>query len=568
MAVDIGGLISIIVFYAIILLIGIWAARKSGFKTKDMNTDDVMLANRSIGLFVGTFTMTATWVGGGYINGTAEVVASNGGLAWCQAPIGYAISLVFGGLFFVDKMRSSGFTTMLDPFHWKYGDVMNCLLYIPALSGDVFWSAAILTALGASLKVILELNLGISIIISASIACLYTLLGGLYSVAYTDVIQLICMFFGLWLIVPFALTHDAVTPITTNNSEAWLGELTPDYAANYIDYGLLLIFGGIPWQVYWQRALSAKSVNIARGLSYLGAFGCLIMAIPPILIGAVAASTDWNQTDYGMTSISSADRALTLPLVMRHLCPPVVSFIGLGAISAAVMSSTDSSVLSSSSMFSRNIVGVIYARIYGKKLSQPVQIWIMRFAQLVITAVSCVMALNVESIYDLWILCSDFVYVMLFPQLVCVMYLKGSNSYGSLAAFVDGFVLRLLGGDNSLKIPAVIKYPWYDDVTNTQLFPFRTLSMLISLFTLIGVSYLMEYLFRHAHIPLEWDFFECFQHFAKGDNTNNNSSRGSSAEMNDFKSRDRDDVKSRDKDGEINVGYLRDNISESESTQF
>lgn len=38
---------------------------------------------------------TATWVGGGYINGTAEVIYTSG-LVWCQAPFGYALSLVFG----------------------------------------------------------------------------------------------------------------------------------------------------------------------------------------------------------------------------------------------------------------------------------------------------------------------------------------------------------------------------------------------------------------------------------------------------------------------------------------
>ena len=52
-----------------------------------------MLAGRNIGVFVGIFTMTATWVGGGYINGTAEIVF-NDGLIWCQAPFGYALSLM------------------------------------------------------------------------------------------------------------------------------------------------------------------------------------------------------------------------------------------------------------------------------------------------------------------------------------------------------------------------------------------------------------------------------------------------------------------------------------------
>lgn len=41
--------------------------------------------------------LSATWVGGGYINGTAEYVyLPDYGLAWAQAPFGYALSLVFG----------------------------------------------------------------------------------------------------------------------------------------------------------------------------------------------------------------------------------------------------------------------------------------------------------------------------------------------------------------------------------------------------------------------------------------------------------------------------------------
>ena len=53
-----------------------------------------------------------------------------------------------GGFFFAKKMRSQGYVTMLDPFSQKYGERMGGLLYIPALLGEVFWSAAILAALG------------------------------------------------------------------------------------------------------------------------------------------------------------------------------------------------------------------------------------------------------------------------------------------------------------------------------------------------------------------------------------------------------------------------------------
>lgn len=57
---------------------------------------------------------------------------------------------VLGGVFFASKMREHGYVTMLDPFTRKYGERMGGLIYIPALLGEVFWSGAILAALGRS----------------------------------------------------------------------------------------------------------------------------------------------------------------------------------------------------------------------------------------------------------------------------------------------------------------------------------------------------------------------------------------------------------------------------------
>lgn len=71
----------------------------------------------------------------------------------------------------------------------------------------------------------------------------------------------------------------------------WIGTVDPKEYWSYADYGLLLIFGGIPWQVYFQRVLSSKSAARAQILSYVAAFGCILMAIPPVLIGAIAKAT-------------------------------------------------------------------------------------------------------------------------------------------------------------------------------------------------------------------------------------------------------------------------------------
>lgn len=123
---------------------------------------------------------------------------------------------------------------------------------------------------------------------------------------------------------------------------------------------LVLIFGGIPWQVYFQRVLSARTEKGAMYLSYIAAIGCFIMAIPSVIIGAIAKSADWNSTRYNQTTIPQEDLKLVLPLVLQYLTPAAVSFFGLGAVSAAVMSSADSSVLSASSMYARNVWKLVF----------------------------------------------------------------------------------------------------------------------------------------------------------------------------------------------------------------
>ncbi|EDO44300.1 predicted protein, partial [Nematostella vectensis] len=501
------GVVGIVVFYIVILVLGLWAARR-----RKEGEEETMLAGRSIGLFVGTFTMTATWVGGGYINGTAEMVYTST-LVWAQAPWGYALSLVIGGLVFAKIMRKREYFTMLDPFQEKYGVRMGGLLYIPALMGEIFWTGAILSALGATVSVVIGLGQELSVIVSACIAIFYTLIGGLYSVAYTDVIQLVCIFIGLWLSIPFALTHDAVTDISvtaTADASGWIGEF-PVQPGPWIDFALLLTFGGIPWQVYFQRVLSCKTVNASRNLSLAAAVGCIIMAIPAVIIGAIGKSTGNRLYPFASNyltlciELSHFQGPLVLPMVLRHLTPNYIAFFGLGAVSAAVMSSADSSVLSAASMFSHNI----YKMIFRQKATQRELLWVMRLAIFLVGAIATIMALVVESVYTLWFLCGDVVYVTLFPQLCCVIFFHDTNTYGSFTGFILGILLRVLGGEPALKIPVIIKFPYYNE-TDGQLFPFRTLSMVCAFVTILAVSYLARLLFHKGVLPLSADFAECF----------------------------------------------------------
>lgn len=532
------GLASIIMFYLLILGVGMWAARKKSNVEGVSEEEETMLAGRNIGMFVGIFTMTATWVGGGYINGTAEIVYTDG-LVWCQAPFGYALSLMLGGIFFANKMRTKGYVTMLDPLQDKYGSRMGGLLFLPALCGEVFWSAGILAALGATLAIILQMDLDTAVIGSALIAVFYTWVGGLYSVAYTDVVQLGCIFLGLWICIPFAWTHPAVQDIEMSDwTVEWVGEIGGGWWNwHYADYFLLLTFGGIPWQVYFQRVLSSKSAATAELISYLAAFGCIIMAVPPVLIGGIAKATRWNETDYFLLynktlPIPKDDTRMILPMVLQYLTPSFVSFFGLGAVSAAVMSSADSSVLSASSMFARNV----YKLIFRQGASETEIMWVMRVSIFLVGGMATFMALTIPTIYGLWALCSDLVYVILFPQLLMVVHFtEHCNTYGSLFAYCLGLIIRVSGGEKLIGLPPLIHFPGFAEPTpeeieeagdetrrpfGTQLFPFRTMAMILSMISLVAVSKLMVWLFKTNKLQKHHDIFKCIVNIPEDETQN------------------------------------------------
>ncbi|XP_071107962.1 high-affinity choline transporter 1-like [Haliotis cracherodii] len=478
MAVNIPGLISVIVFYILILVIGIIAARKS----RNSSAENSFVANRSIGLWLSFFTITATNIGGGYINGTAEAMAFSG-LIWTNAPILYCFSIVIAGVFYAPKMKRGGYITMFDPIQAKLGDRAGSLLFFPHLMGDVFWTAAILSALGSTMSLILDLDPILSIIVSTCVAVFYTFIGGLYSVAYTDVIQLICLCVGLIVACPFAFFHPSVD--LSRIKDTWLGELPTNMIGLYADLCCQLVFGGMSWQVF------SSTVS--------GTF----RPRTPTSIAFILFSPDWNATSYtGDIPIPTEYHSFILPMVLNYLCPLPVAVLGLGVVAAAVMSSADSSVLSSGTLFAKNI----YKDVLRPQASDREVMWVLRGGIVVTGTLSCVIAILVKSVYGLFYMCTDLMYVILFPQLTCVLWIGFTNTYGALTGYALSLFLRVAAGDTLLGIPALIQFPFYTEAYG-QLFPFKTLTMIVNFVAIVSVSAFTRLVFRRGWLSTRCDVF-------------------------------------------------------------
>lgn len=482
------GVVSIAVMYLAVFLVGVVASRRAPAPSSgDDAVEELLLAGRSLPLWVALLTMTATWVGGGYINGTAEQTY-RAGMTWGgQAGLGYALSLMVGGLFYAARMRRAGYTTLVDPLEQRFGRHIAAVLMIPAVLAELLWSAAILVALGSTFGTIIGIDLRSAIVISSAVAIAYTVFGGLRAVAWTDVVQLFLIVGGLGLAVPYVMESAGGWSIV-GDAVREMGWSSSRETVYWSDLTLLLVLGGIPWNVYFQRVLSTKTAENARITSLAAGVLCALMALPPMALGLAAAHLDWGALDTGTVDAAGAiadTPALVLPYLLRYAVPQWVGVLGLGAVAAAVMSSVDSSILSAASLVAWNG----YRRLIRPDATAAQITRLVRILVVSLGGIATGIALTYSSVSALWYLCGDIVYCVLFPSLTLALFDPKANRIGVLSGLAVSIVLRLGGGDATLGLPNLI---WPDWSASEAEFPFRTLAMVSGLVTAWGLSRLTQ----------------------------------------------------------------------------
>ncbi len=92
---------------------------------------------------------------------------------------------------------------------------------------------------------------------------MYTLFGQMVSVAYTDILQLFFMLGGLVLCIPFAWGNEHVSDLGSTQ-DVWLGRIDSKQTVPWIDFAIVQTFGSIPWQTFFQRILSLRTVRQAQ----------------------------------------------------------------------------------------------------------------------------------------------------------------------------------------------------------------------------------------------------------------------------------------------------------------
>jgi SSS family transporter len=378
-------LFGIALYVLSMLFVGVWVSKR--IKTQD----DYFLAGRSLGPGLATFSIFATWFGAETCVGTAGAVYRNGLSALHADPLGYTICLLCMALFFAKVLWRRKITTIPDLFRERFSPATEKLAAILMIPGSIIWAAAQIRALGQIIHSNTEIGVTLAVTVSAGVVICYTMLGGLLADAYNDFIQGIAVIIGLFCMlgavvidlggVSAALATIPVDKLTFSSPEtaqlSFLGNL---------ELWMVPILGSLMAQELVSRVVASRSEKVAFNSTIRASFIYLIVGCVPVMIGLLGSHYMPNLTD----------SETLMPLIAKTHLNYVFYIIFIGALVSAILSTVDTTLLSSSALASHNLIYPAFPSLTEKK-----KVFVARAGTLLSGVVAYFIAFSSESITDL-----------------------------------------------------------------------------------------------------------------------------------------------------------------------
>ncbi len=343
----------VILYLAVSILIGLVAARHVH------SEGDYITAGRHFSLAIVTAMVFATWFGAETVLGIPATFQQEdlGGLI--SDPFGAAFCLILFGLFFARRLYRLNLLTIGDFYRRRFGRKVEVITGIAIVLSYLGWVSAQITALGVVFHVLSEgaITEAQGIMIGASVVFIYTVVGGMWSVAMTTFFQMIVIVLGLFYIAYLVSgMTDGVMPVVEHAAQAgkfnFWPELEPVAWLAFISAFLTLALGSIPQQDVFQRANSARSANVAMWATILGGVLYLLFAAVPIYLSYAA-----NLIDPALVQrLLSSDAESILPELIKLHLPLHAQVIFYGALLAVIMSTASGTLLAPSVTLSENVL--------------------------------------------------------------------------------------------------------------------------------------------------------------------------------------------------------------------
>ncbi len=431
-------LIWFVILYLIVSIgIGLYAA------TRVHNTRDYVVAGRHLPLYIVTATVFATWFGSETVLGISSTFVQEGLSGIIEDPFGASLCLIFVGMFFAAKLYRLNLLTIGDYYRQRYNRKVEVLTSLAIVASYLGWVSAQIVALGLVFSFVTQgaISQQEGMVIGATIVLIYTLFGGMWSVALTDAFQMTIIVLGMlylaWMVSDMA---GGASVVINHAAQAdkftfWPKLETRDVLA-FIGAAVTMMLGSIPQQDVFQRVMSAKNEKAAVTGAVLGGSLYFVFAFIPVFLAYSAVVIDPAM----VTSLIDNDAQKILPTLIMNHAPLFAQVVFFGALLSAIMSTASGTLLAPSVTFTENILKGIIGHQSDRHF-----LWTMRAVVVCFTFAVTLFAMNSDaSIYEMVGNAYKVTLVVAFIPLVCGLYWKRANSQGALFAIIAGLSSWLL----------------------------------------------------------------------------------------------------------------------------
>lgn len=439
----------LLVFVLMYLIISLGLGLYAG--TRVRNSLDYANAGRSLPLPVVIATVFATWFGSETVLGIPARFAEEGLGGTIEDPFGASLCLIFVGLFFARKLYRMNLLTIGDYYKLRYNRAVEIIVSICIVISYLGWVSAQITAMGLVFNVLTNgvVSMSVGMVIGASIVLLYTLFGGMWSVALTDAFQMSLIVLGMvfiaWIVGEQA---GGAGVVVTHAVEAgklnFLPEPTLPAVLAFVGAAVTIMFGSIPQQDVFQRVMSARNESIGATGAVVGGSLYFVIAFIPMFL--VYASQLIDPALFH--SLISEDPQLILPTLILKETPVIAQILFFGALLSAIMSTASGTLLAPSITLTENIIREFHP-MNDRQLLLMTRIVVVCFA--IAVTVFALLSQGM-SIYEMVGNSYKVPLVGAFIPLVMGLYWKHATTQGALMSTVGGLLSWLLmevfGGDS------------------------------------------------------------------------------------------------------------------------
>lgn len=429
-------LIAFVALYlALTITIGLVAARRV------KNSTDYLVAGRSLPLYMNVATVFATWFGAETVLSVSATFAKDGLHGIPGDPFGASLCLVLAALLFAKLFYRMNLLTIGDFYKQRYGKPVEVLTSLSIVVSYLGWTSAQMTALGLVIYALsggaVELNQ--AIMLGAGIVVVYTIFGGMWSVAFTDLFQTVVILIGLTLVGllvgDLAGGVDKVIGQAVADGKLNMFPATMDAAAWWAMAGAFFAFafGSIPQQDVFQRMTSAKDEKTAVRGTIIGGLVYFCFAFVPIYIAYAALVADPSLGGLFADEDSRVIQRILPDLVLGKM-PLWAQVMFFGALLSAILSTASGALLAPTALFTENVL-----RPFVPHMGDRERLMLLRIILVTFTAVALVFAVNSTStMYEMVQNAYNVTLTGAFVPLIAGAYWKRANTQGALFSIVLG----------------------------------------------------------------------------------------------------------------------------------